>query len=131
MHLLFNGRDKGSGKQLKVLTHILYVTVPTHNTSTNIGPEWNAITQRSLFSSYFAEEYFSGILLTFYFEFFSYSFKIQVFENYDEVMRWSHGNVAFIIKSATNSCPLSMIKAVNFQEGRKRLNVEGNQYLLN
>ena len=27
MHLLFNGRDKGSGKQLKVLTHILYVTV--------------------------------------------------------------------------------------------------------
>lgn len=33
-------------------------------------------------------------------------------------------------KSAANSCPLSTIKADNFQVGRKRLKVKGNQYLL-
>lgn len=33
-------------------------------------------------------------------------------------------------KSATNSCPLSTIEADNFQVGRKRLKVKGNQYLL-
>lgn len=34
----------------------------------------------NIFVLYLAEEYFSGILLTFYFEFFSYIFKTQVFE---------------------------------------------------
>lgn len=33
-------------------------------------------------------------------------------------------------KSDTNSCPLSTIEADNFQVGRKRLKVKGNQYLL-
>lgn len=33
-------------------------------------------------------------------------------------------------KSAANSCPLSTIEADNFQVGRKRLKVKGNQYLL-